>query len=234
MFSRKWYLCNSKLKAIVHVNYQNLMLLRDLKLKRRSWKKEIEKDTVHSLTPFFSMKIRILLSASIALILAISSIPLLDHKCNHKLLLLSLFQFFSVTDTNQFFVVYADFLTRRASLSPVADLILRNGVIYTSDDSLLFADSMAVGNGRVLRVGNYSFVKVSWAWLAYLLNKRKKLFCLKKVVFYACGLQLVVCRSSQIIELESWILGERSWFLDLSILMCISYLVDCRFSRILL
>ncbi|KAG4947363.1 hypothetical protein JHK87_043370 [Glycine soja] len=40
---------------------------------------------------------------------------------------------------------------------PVADLVLRNGVIYTSDDSLPFADSMAVANGRVLRVGNRSF-----------------------------------------------------------------------------
>ncbi|XP_052733426.1 protein LONG AFTER FAR-RED 3 isoform X1 [Vigna angularis] len=42
---------------------------------------------------------------------------------------------------------------------PVADLVLRNGVIYTSDDSLPFAESMAVANGRVLRVGNHSFVK---------------------------------------------------------------------------
>ncbi|XP_020233457.1 protein LONG AFTER FAR-RED 3 isoform X1 [Cajanus cajan] len=42
---------------------------------------------------------------------------------------------------------------------PVADLVLRNGMIYTSDDSLPFADSMAVANGRVLRVGNNSFVK---------------------------------------------------------------------------
>ncbi|KAL5733994.1 hypothetical protein ACOSP7_031855 [Xanthoceras sorbifolium] len=37
-----------------------------------------------------------------------------------------------------------------------ADLILRNGVIFTSDVSLPFADSMAVQNGRILRVGNYS------------------------------------------------------------------------------
>ncbi|TKY49710.1 putative amidohydrolase YtcJ [Spatholobus suberectus] len=46
-------------------------------------------------------------------------------------------------------------------LSPheVADLILTNGVIYTSDDSLPFAHSMAVGNGRVLRLGNHSYVQ---------------------------------------------------------------------------
>ncbi|KAG6628341.1 hypothetical protein I3843_14G009800 [Carya illinoinensis] len=44
--------------------------------------------------------------------------------------------------------------------SPVADLVLRNAVIFTSDESLPFADSMAVRNGRILRIGNYSFVKV--------------------------------------------------------------------------
>ncbi|KAG2668889.1 hypothetical protein I3843_14G009800 [Carya illinoinensis] len=43
--------------------------------------------------------------------------------------------------------------------SPVADLVLRNAVIFTSDESLPFADSMAVRNGRILRIGNYSFVK---------------------------------------------------------------------------
>ncbi|EEF49559.1 Exoenzymes regulatory protein aepA precursor, putative [Ricinus communis] len=37
-----------------------------------------------------------------------------------------------------------------------ADLIVKNGVIFTSDDSLPFADSFAVQNGRILRVGNYS------------------------------------------------------------------------------
>lgn len=43
---------------------------------------------------------------------------------------------------------------------PTADLVLRNAVIYTSNDSLPFADSMAVRNGRILRLGNYSYVKV--------------------------------------------------------------------------
>ncbi|KAG5113469.1 hypothetical protein JHK82_036738 [Glycine max] len=52
------------------------------------------------------------------------------------------------------------FLAWKSQLSqPVADLVLRNGVIYTSDDSLPFADSMAVANGRVLCVGNRSFVQ---------------------------------------------------------------------------
>ncbi|KAI9075512.1 hypothetical protein K1719_042523 [Acacia pycnantha] len=78
------------------------------------------------------MNIRMLLSAAIVLVLAISSLPLLDPKY---------------------------FLSWKPRVSPVADLIVRNGVIYTSDNALLFADSMAVGNGRVLRVGNYSFVQ---------------------------------------------------------------------------
>ncbi|KAL4600645.1 hypothetical protein ACB092_11G213200 [Castanea dentata] len=46
------------------------------------------------------------------------------------------------------------------SSSPViADLVVRNGVIYTSDESLPFADSMAIHNGRILRLGNFSFVQ---------------------------------------------------------------------------
>ncbi|KAL5078250.1 hypothetical protein RYX36_017234 [Vicia faba] len=45
------------------------------------------------------------------------------------------------------------------SLPLEADLIIRNGVIFTSDESLPFADSMAVANGRVLRIGNNSFVQ---------------------------------------------------------------------------
>ncbi|KAM7472624.1 hypothetical protein LguiA_010807 [Lonicera macranthoides] len=45
------------------------------------------------------------------------------------------------------------------SSSVVADLLVSNGTIYTSDASLPFADSMAVRNGRILRIGNYSFVK---------------------------------------------------------------------------
>ncbi|XP_056164821.1 protein LONG AFTER FAR-RED 3 isoform X2 [Syzygium oleosum] len=43
--------------------------------------------------------------------------------------------------------------------SPVADLIVWNGTIYTSDESLPFADSMAVRSGRILRVGSYSSLK---------------------------------------------------------------------------
>ena len=43
----------------------------------------------------------------------------------------------------------------------VADLLVMNGTIYTSDSSLPFADSMAVRNGRILRIGDYSSVQVS-------------------------------------------------------------------------
>ncbi|GKU91342.1 hypothetical protein SLEP1_g5228 [Rubroshorea leprosula] len=48
----------------------------------------------------------------------------------------------------------------RAALVPstklAADLIVRNGFTFTSDPSLPFADSMAIRDGRILRVGNYS------------------------------------------------------------------------------
>ncbi|KAL4563562.1 hypothetical protein LXL04_027605 [Taraxacum kok-saghyz] len=40
-----------------------------------------------------------------------------------------------------------------------ADLLVTNGTIYTSDSSLPFADSMAIRDGRILRIGNYSFVQ---------------------------------------------------------------------------
>lgn len=57
---------------------------------------------------------------------------------------------------------FADWSNLRWSLSlqssPVADLVVRNALIYTSDAALPFADSMAVSNGRILRVGNYSSV----------------------------------------------------------------------------
>lgn len=47
-----------------------------------------------------------------------------------------------------------------SSTSVVADLLVSNGTIYTSDSQLPFADSMAVLNGRILRIGDYSFVQV--------------------------------------------------------------------------
>ncbi|KAJ4970567.1 hypothetical protein NE237_003666 [Protea cynaroides] len=38
----------------------------------------------------------------------------------------------------------------------VADLVVKNGTIYTSDSSLPFAQAMAIRHGRILRVGSYS------------------------------------------------------------------------------
>ncbi|CAK7338263.1 unnamed protein product [Dovyalis caffra] len=38
----------------------------------------------------------------------------------------------------------------------VVDLIVKNGVIFTGNSSLHLADSMAIQNDRILRIGNYS------------------------------------------------------------------------------
>ncbi|EYU42934.1 hypothetical protein ABFS82_14G173700 [Erythranthe guttata] len=41
----------------------------------------------------------------------------------------------------------------------LADLVVTNGTIYTSDAAFLFADSMAVRGGRIVRIGNRSSVQ---------------------------------------------------------------------------
>ncbi|KAL0387844.1 UNVERIFIED_CONTAM: protein LONG AFTER FAR-RED 3 [Sesamum radiatum] len=43
----------------------------------------------------------------------------------------------------------------------VADLVVVNGTIYTSDAAFPFADSMAIRGGRILRVGNSSSMQVA-------------------------------------------------------------------------
>ncbi|CAH9058318.1 unnamed protein product [Cuscuta europaea] len=43
--------------------------------------------------------------------------------------------------------------------SHFADLVVRNATIYTSDETLPFADSMAIRGGRILRVGTYSSIQ---------------------------------------------------------------------------
>ncbi|XP_048134393.1 protein LONG AFTER FAR-RED 3 isoform X4 [Rhodamnia argentea] len=83
------------------------------------------------------MNLSIVISASAALLLSILSLRLLDA-----------YYWSSIRSLLPF--------TRS---SPVADLIVWNGTIYTSDASLLFADSMAIRSGRVLRVGSYSSLK---------------------------------------------------------------------------
>ncbi|KAJ6704835.1 IMIDAZOLONEPROPIONASE [Salix purpurea] len=47
-------------------------------------------------------------------------------------------------------------LKRLSTKELAADLIVKNAVIFTSDASMPVADSMAIQNGRILRVGNYS------------------------------------------------------------------------------
>ncbi|XP_060179177.1 protein LONG AFTER FAR-RED 3 isoform X8 [Lycium barbarum] len=83
-------------------------------------------------------------SASIIVLISIASLPLLNNNNNNYLRI-------------------ADLLNWRSSSSclseEVADLLVTNGTIYTSDETLPFADSMAIRNGRILRVGNYSSIK---------------------------------------------------------------------------
>ncbi|XP_070680539.1 protein LONG AFTER FAR-RED 3 isoform X2 [Malus domestica] len=66
--------------------------------------------------------------------------------------------------------------------SPVADMVVRNAKIYTSDESLPFADSMAVRNGRVLRVGNYSSVQMGRVELRGISKKEEFLRRVKEAV----------------------------------------------------
>ncbi|KAK4746232.1 hypothetical protein SAY87_012544 [Trapa incisa] len=61
---------------------------------------------------------------------------------------------FTVLNTSFWSIVRS--LLPFAPLSPLADLLVKNATIYTSDDSLLYADSMAIRSGRILRVGSYA------------------------------------------------------------------------------
>ena len=133
-----------------------------------------------------------------------------------------------------------DFLGWKARWSQqVADLVIRNGVIYTSDDTLPFAESMAVANGRVLRVGNHSFVQV---WLSSAgcftcpFEPTSLGLCCSSmwVSAHMCFAFQMLCRSWPVMELKCWMLVGKLWFLGLLIPMCISYLVDCRFSACLM
>ncbi|KAG9459636.1 hypothetical protein H6P81_004144 [Aristolochia fimbriata] len=55
-------------------------------------------------------------------------------------------------------VLFPAFDTTR-SRTPVADLVVKNAVIYTSDSAHPFAEAMAIRLGRILCVGNYSSVQ---------------------------------------------------------------------------
>ncbi|KAL0349416.1 UNVERIFIED_CONTAM: protein LONG AFTER FAR-RED 3 [Sesamum angustifolium] len=50
----------------------------------------------------------------------------------------------------------------------VADLVVVNGTIYTSDAAFPFADSMAIRGGRILRVGNSSSMQAEKVYLGRL------------------------------------------------------------------
>ncbi|XP_068659711.1 protein LONG AFTER FAR-RED 3 isoform X2 [Aristolochia californica] len=55
-------------------------------------------------------------------------------------------------------VLFPAFDTTR-NRTPVADLIVKNADIYTSDSAHPFAEAMAIRLGRILRIGNYSSVQ---------------------------------------------------------------------------
>lgn len=52
----------------------------------------------------------------------------------------------------------------------MADFIITNGTIYTSEDSMLFAEAMAIRKGRIIHVGNYSSIKVLRTILSWFLK----------------------------------------------------------------
>ncbi|XP_058768498.1 protein LONG AFTER FAR-RED 3-like isoform X1 [Vicia villosa] len=82
-----------------------------------------------------------------------------------------------------------------SSIQLKADLIIINGVIFTSDESLPFAPSMAVANGRVLRIGNNSFVQEVAGHGTQVLDLEGKVvlpgFIDSHVHFIAGGLQMM-------------------------------------------
>lgn len=80
----------------------------------------------------------LILSASFAFLFSIATVPLLN-----------------VTNNSSYFSSLINHFGEKVVIEE-ADLIVANGTIFTSDDSLLFADSMAIRKGRVIRVGNYS------------------------------------------------------------------------------
>ncbi|XP_050882336.1 protein LONG AFTER FAR-RED 3 isoform X2 [Lathyrus oleraceus] len=157
-----------------------------------------------SLTFFLQMNFLTLLSASISLLLAIliASLHLLQPTLD--------------------FLPWKNL--QKSPLPLEADLIIRNGVIFTSDESLPFAHSMAVANGRVLRIGNNSFVQEVAGYGTQVLDLEGKVvlpgFIDSHVHFISGGLQVglrgvnkkeeVIRRIKEAVESTkpgSWILG---------------------------
>ncbi|KAH9658672.1 protein LONG AFTER FAR-RED 3 [Citrus sinensis] len=152
-----------------------------------------------------SMNIYVAISATIALALSIFSFPLLNN-----------FYLLKLTPAT----------TTTTTTNLEADLVVTNGVIFTGDDSLLFADSMAIKNGRIVSVGNYSAVQQLAADGTNVLNLQGKVvvpgFIDSHVHFIPGGLQA----ASHFMEVDtvvqiyadskkgSWILGG-GWNNDL-------------------
>ncbi|CAN0863318.1 Protein LONG AFTER FAR-RED 3 [Linum grandiflorum] len=84
------------------------------------------------------MNLLLILSAAVALSVAVLYLPLLNSP--------RLFNF----------TLNGGVSSSNSGAEPFAELLLQNGVIFTSDASVPFADSMAVSNGKILRIGNYS------------------------------------------------------------------------------
>ncbi|CAL0333595.1 unnamed protein product [Lupinus luteus] len=117
---------------------------------------------------------------------------------------------------------------------PLADFIITNTLIYTSNDSLPFAHSMAVSNGRVLAIGNHSFVQEFAGYRTQVLDLGGKVvvpgFIDSHVHFIYGGLQMkqvklrgvnkkeefisMIKDAAQKTKQDSWILGG-GWNNDL-------------------
>ncbi|RZS02196.1 hypothetical protein BHM03_00032188 [Ensete ventricosum] len=72
----------------------------------------------------------------------------------------------------------------------LADLVVMNATIYTSDPSLPFAQAMAIRGGRILRVGSYSSVEV---FELYLPLEIYSVLCLLFVSAVDAGWSRVIC-----------------------------------------
>ncbi|OVA15098.1 Imidazolonepropionase [Macleaya cordata] len=109
----------------------------------------------------------ILLSASVAAVLAIFFLP--------------------TTTTTKWWSL-------KSSLE-VADLVVTNAIIYTSDSSLPFAEAMAIRDGRIIRIGNHSSVQDLLRHGTTKMNLKGKIvvpgFIDSHVHFISGGLQMV-------------------------------------------
>jgi len=103
------------------------------------------------------------LSATLVLAIAVLSLNI-PPQGEHSPLSISLSVFFYKLFSEKLFY-WKDWLSlglkRLSTKKLAADLIVKNAVIFTSDASMPVADSMAIQNGRILRVGNYSSLQVS-------------------------------------------------------------------------